>query len=136
MHESLERRRQTPALDERSTRDRLAAQHDAECFYGVVPDHVWAALRHGDELGRDIAATEGLVRWRRQALRRAIAALRRLRCDTPALPASCDRHILAQRLVAGFAEAHRLYREAQGEHRALLDERWRRRLSPFRAAAE
>jgi hypothetical protein len=136
MRESLELRQHAPALDERSFRDRLAAQHDAECFYGVVPDHVWAALRHGDELGRDIGATEGLVRWRRQALRRAVAALRRLRSGTPALPASCDRHALAQRLVAGFAEAHRLYREAQGEHRALLDERWRRRLSQFRAAAE
>jgi hypothetical protein len=125
-----------PVPDECSARDRLAAQRDAECFYGVVPDHVWAALRHGDELGRDIAATDGLMRWRRQALRRAVAALRRLRSGIPALPASCDRHALAQRLVAGFAEAHRLYREAQGDHRALLDERWRRRLSEFRAAAE
>jgi hypothetical protein len=123
-------------MDERSTGDRLAAQYDAECFYGVVPDHVWAALRHGNELGRDIAATEGLVRWRRQVLRRAVAALRRLRSGTSALPASCDRPALSQRLVGGFAEARRLYREAQGEHRALLDERWRRRLSQFRAAAE
>jgi hypothetical protein len=136
MRESSELRSCAPALDERSIRDRLAAQHDAECFYGVVPDHVWAALRHGDELGRDIAATEGLVRWRRQALRRAVAALRRLRGGAPPLPAFCDRPALAQRLAAGFAEAHRLYREAQGDHRALLDERWRRRLSQFRAAAE
>lgn len=136
MRESLELQRQAPASDERTTRDRLAAQHDAECFYGVVPDHVWAALRHGDELGRDIAATEGLLRWRRQALRRAIAALRRLKSGIPALPASCDRHVLAQRLGAGFAEARTLYREAQSEHRTLLDERWRRRLSQFRAAAE
>lgn len=119
-----------------SNRDRLAAQRDAERFYGVVPDHVWAALRHGDELGREIAATAGLVRWRRQALRRAVAALRRLRTGTPPLPAAVDPGALTQRLVAGFAEAHRLYRDAQGEHRALLDERWRRRLSQFRTAAE
>ncbi len=122
--------------DDRSDRDRLAAQRDAECFYGVVPDHVWAGLRHGDELGRDIAATAGLVRWRRQALRRAVAALRRLRSNVPPLPAGRDRRILAQRLRAGFVEAHRLYREAQSEYRALLNERWRRRLAAFRDAAE
>lgn len=136
MRDDSGQRFHAPAMDERSTCDRLAAQRDAECFYGVVPDHVWAALRHNDELGRDIAATDGLVRWRRQALRRAIAALRRLRSGVPALPAFCDRNALAQRLVAGFAEARRLYREAQSEHRSLLDERWRRRLSQFRAAAE
>lgn len=127
---------QPPSPDGGTGRDRLEQQRDAECFYGVVPDHVWAGLRHGDELGRDIAATAGLVRWRRQALRRAVAALRRLRSGVPHLPAGCDRLALTQRLGGGFAEAHRLYREAQGDYRALQDERWRRRLNAFRDAAE
>jgi hypothetical protein len=125
-----------PSTEGDPGRDRLAAQRDAECFYGVIPDHVWAGLRHGDELGRDIAATAGLIRWRRQALRRAVAGLRRLRTGVPPLPESCDRATLTQRLVGGFADAHRLYREAQHEYRALLDERWRRRLNAFRDAAE
>lgn len=115
----------------RAGRDRLAAQADAECFYGVVPDHVWVTLRHGDELGRDIAAAAGLVRWRRQALRRAVATLRRLR-QAGTLPDATA----TPRFVAGFQEARRLYRAAQNEHRILLDERWRRKLASFRNAAE
>jgi hypothetical protein len=111
--------------------DRLSAQLEAERFYGVIPDHVWEALRHGDELGREIAAAAGLVRWRRQALRRAVASLRRHRLAAKAGPASEGS---SQRLAAGFTQAHRLYREAQGTHRALLDERWRRRLNELRAA--
>jgi hypothetical protein len=110
--------------------DRLSAQLEAERFYSVIPDHVWEALRHGDELGRDIAAAAGLVRWRRQALRRALAALRRHRSAAKAGPASEG---ASQRLVDGFAQAHRLYREAQGAHRDLMDERWRRRLAELRA---
>jgi hypothetical protein len=132
----MERGTELPADGERmrSTGDRLSAQLEAERFYGVIPDHVWEALRHGDELGRDIAAAAGLVRWRRQALRRAVAALRRHRQAVTPAPAGPVREGRPPRFVAGFVEAHRLYREAQAAHRALLDERWRRRLNEFRSA--
>jgi hypothetical protein len=131
----MERGTGLPADGERMrSGDRLNAQLEAEQFYSVIPDHIWEALRHGDELGRDIAAAAGLVRWRRQALRRAVTALRRQKpAGTPAR-AEPARAGWPPRLVAGFVDAHRLYREAQAAHRALLDERWRRRLNDFRAA--
>jgi hypothetical protein len=112
---------------------RLAAQLEAERFYSVIPPHVWDGLRHGDELGRDIAAAAGLVRWRRQALRRAVAALRRFRSSGAKTGAS---QVFAQRFGAAIADARRLYRAAQAEHRQLLDERWRRRLAALRAGNE
>src|SRR5262245_6411321 len=116
--------------DGRAGRDRLAAQAEAESFYGVVPEHVWVTLRHGDELGRDVAAAAGLVRWRRQALRRAGTAIRRLQ------QAGASPDTTRERVLSGFRDARRLYRAAQNEHRTLLDERWRRKLASFRNAAE
>jgi hypothetical protein len=116
--------------------ERLARRHEAELFYGVVPEHVWDGLRYGDALGRDIAAAAGLVRWRRQALRRAIAALRGVRRGTLPCRIPQDVESLIKRLEATFVEARRRYRDAQRDHRTLLDERWRRRVAAFRAAAE